>query len=235
MPTLNVQETKFTLSVLPFKLFSNRFWARTETVVENTYVSYRKKGEYFSRDELEKWIFSMFRLLAGAYGKEYSLSFEKAGFAIDLYPHMQNGEEVSREERRANDCVMAIRFLMRSADEKQFLGGVYTLLLHRQEIEKFATELKDEFEAVFAKYAPKHGKYLFVGVSPKGYKGCNYWYLDETQSVCPGEYVWVCMGKHNTKQAVYVDSIRWCNDDTAPYNPQRVKRVLYKDSEKTDR
>ena len=231
MPTLNVQETKFTFLVLPLKFLSNGFWARTETSVENTYVSYHQKGEFFSRDELENWIVCMFRLLAGAYAKEYTLSFEKAGFAVDLYPHTENGEEVSREKRRANDCVMAIRFLMRSADKKQFLGGVYTLLFHRKEIETFATALRAEFDAVFAKRAPRKGKYLFVGVSPKGYKGCNYWYLDPSKSVRAGDYVWVCMGRHNTKQIVYVDSVRWFNDDTAPYNPERVKRVLKKETD----
>ena len=233
MPTFNVQETKFTLSVLPLKFLSKGFWARTELVVENEFVSYHEKGEYFSREELDEWICCMFRLLAGAYGKEYTIRFEKAGFAVDLYPHTENGEEVSREKRRQNDCVMAIRLLMRSK-EKGFLGGVYTLLLHRKEIEEFACALREEFDAVFDARKPKKGKYLFVGVSPKGYKGCNYWYLDPTKSVGAGDYVWVCMGRHNLKQIVYVDSVHWCSDDTAPYDPETVKRVLKKatDSER---
>ena len=95
MPTFNVQETKFTLSVLPLKFLSKGFWARTELVVENEFVSYHEKGEYFSREELDEWICCMFRLLAGAYGKEYTIRFEKAGFAVDLYPHTENGEEVA--------------------------------------------------------------------------------------------------------------------------------------------
>lgn len=233
MPTINVQDTAFTLSVLPLKLLSKGFWVRTETLLKNDYVSYFDRGERFTREEMEEWLFAMFRLLAGAYGKEYSISFEKAGFAVDLYPYSKEGEETTREERRANDCVMAIRFLMRSADKKSFLGGVYTLLLHREELFTFATELRKEFDAAFAKRVKKRGKYLFVGVSPKWYHGCNYWYLDESQSVRAGEYVWACMGRHNRKQLLYVDSVRWCDDDTAPYDPNRVKRILEKENGKS--
>ena len=105
----------------------------------------------------------MHRLLAGAYGKEYSLSFEKAGLAIDLYPYTKDGEEVSREERRQNDCVMMVRLLLRSSDKKQFLDGVYSLLLHREEIEKFAADLRKEFDSIFGELVHGMGKYLFVG------------------------------------------------------------------------
>lgn len=228
MATIDLQGTTFTVSVLPMKLFSKGYWARTEVAIKNEYVTYAEIGENISREELNEWIFAMFRLLAGAYGREYALSFEKAGLAIDLYPHTENGNEVSRQERRDNDCVMAIRVLMRSSDKKQFLGGVYSLLLHRKDIETFATALREEFDAAFAKLLPDKGKYLFVGVSPMGYKGCNYWYLDKSGTVKSGDYVWVRMGRHNTEQIVYVDSVKYCNDDTAPYNPERVKQVLRK-------
>ena len=227
MPTLEIQGTKFTVSVLPLKLFSKGYWARTEIAIKNEYVTYSETGEHISRGELENWIFCIFSLLAGAYGKEYSLSFEKAGIAVDLYPHTENGEEVSREKRRQNDCIMAVRLLMRSS-KKQFLGGVYSLLFHRKDIETFATELRKEFDRAFAKLGHGRGKYLFAGVSPQGYRGCNYWYLDRSGTVRPGDYVWVRMGRHDTEQIVYVDSIKYCNEDTAPYDPLRVKRVLRK-------
>lgn len=228
MATVDVQGTEFTCSVLPLKLFSKGYWARTEISVKNEYITYTETGENIAKSELEEWIYSMFRLLAGAYAKEYSLSFEKAGIAIDFYPYTKNGEEVPREDRRKNDCVMAVRLLMRSADKKSFLGGVYSVLLHRAEIEAFALSLKREAELAFAALEARKGKYLFVGVSPLGYKGCNYWYLDETKTVSSGDYVWVSMGRHKTEQIVYVDSVRYCNDDTAPYDPMRIKKVLRK-------
>ncbi len=231
MATIELQGTKFSISVLPLKLFSKRDLVKTEIGIENEYVSYKEVGENISREEFEEWIFSMFRLLAGAYGREYNISFENAKIAIDLYPYTKSGNEVSREERRQNDCVMAIRMLFRSSDKKKFLGGVYSLLLHRKEIETLATALRAEFDAVFAQTDKNKGKYLFVGVSPRGYKGCNYWYLDKSGTVKPQEYVWVRMGRHNTEQIVYVDSVKYCNDDTAPYNPERVKQVLRKATE----
>ena len=231
MPTLDLQGTKFTFLALPLNSSSNGYWARTELALSNAYVSYRETGENISLEELEEWIVSMCRLLAGAYANEYNLSFEKAGIAIDLYPYTQNGKETTREERRRNDCVMAIRLLMRSPDEKSFLGGVYTLLLHRKEIENFALKLREEFDEVFGKHVHGIGKYLFVGVSPLGYKGCYYWYLDKTEAVTAGDYVWVRMGRHNIEQIVYVDGVRYCNEDTAPYDPARVKQVLRKATE----
>ena len=225
MATVDIQGTKFTFSVLPLKLLSGDSNARMEIKIENEYVSYAYTEKEILADELEEWIFSMFRLLAGAYKQEYNLIFEKTGIAIDLYPHTENGMEVSRAERRKNDCIMAIRLLMRTK-AKAFLGGVYTLLLHREDILIFAEKLREEYDKVFVKRVHGKGKHLFVGVSPLGYNGCNYWYLDVLGKVKAGDYVWVQMGSHNTEQIVYVDSVRYFTEDTAPYPVQTVKQVL---------
>ena len=225
MATVRMQGTEFSLSVLPLSLLSSTQWAKTEIKIENTYVSYKDVGKIFLTSELEEWLFCMFRLLAGGYAKEYSLSFEKAGIAVDMYPYVTANRETTREERRENDCIMAIRLLMRSKDKKQFLGGVYSLLMHREDIRAFAIALKTEWDKVFAKRVHGRGKYLFAGVSPVGYHGCNYWYLDESGKVKAGDYVWVQMGRHNTRQLVYVDSVRRFNDENAPYSPAKVRRV----------
>ena len=68
--------------------------------------------------------------------------------------------------------------------------------------------------------------YLFVGVSPRGYRGCNYWYIDEEKQTLAGNYVWVAMGRHDTEQVVYVDSVRLCDKNTAPYPVDKARRVL---------
>ena len=231
MAIINLQGTEFGFCLLPLRVFSRGYWARTEISVKNEYVAYRQIQEKISREEVEKLIFAMFRLLAGAYSKEYTLSFERAGLAIDFYPYTKDGEEVSREERRKNDCVMAIRLIMRSEKEAKFLDGVYSILLHRNDIEKFAVALKEEFDKIFVKFVHGKGKYLFVGVSPKGYTGCNYWYLDPSESVLQGDCVWVKMGRHNTEQVVYVDSVRYFNEEDAPFDPGTVKQVLRKATE----
>lgn len=225
MATLDIQGTKFTFSVLPLKLLSGDFKARIEIRIENEYVSYAYVEKEILAGELEEWIFSMFRLLAGAYKREYSIVFENTGLAIDLYPHTENGVEVSREERRRNDCIMAIRMLMRT-QKNAFLGGVYTLLIHRKDILTFATKLREEYNNIFVKRVHGRGKILFVGVSPLGYNGCNYWYIDTSGKVKAGDYVWVKMGRHNTEQMVYVDSVRYFTEDTAPYSVHNVKQVL---------
>ena len=228
MATIELHGTKFSVSFLPLKLLSRKDRARTEIAIKNEYMDYCDVTQNIALDDMEKWIFSMFRLLAGAYSTEYSLSFENAGFAVDLYPYMKNGKEVPRMERRKQDCVMAVRLLSRSSDKKTFLGGVYSFLLHRDEIQAFAREMWEEFFSVYEKQLKGRGRYRFVGVSPCGYKGCNYWYLDPTGTVQAGDYVWVRMGRHDTEQVVYVDSVRQFGEENAPYDPRKVKRVLDK-------
>ena len=227
MATVELQGTSFSFSILPLDNTSDGYWAKTKIGLKNEYVDYLNVSEDFTREELQEWIFCMFRLLAGAYGSEYSLSFEKAKFAVDIYPY-ENGRETTRTERRENDCVMTIRLLMRSSKDQKYLGGVYSLLLHRKEIESFAVELQREFDQELAKYCKGKGKYLFAGVSPLGYNGCNYWYLDPRGETKAGDYVWVRMGRHNTEQIVHVDSVKYFGEEDAPFPPERVKQVLRK-------
>ena len=114
MAEINLQGTKFAISILPLGVLSGGFWAKTNIIIQNEFINYQNRNEDISKEELENWIFAMFRFLAGGFGKERSISFEKAGIAVDFYPYTANGEEVSRHVRRQNDCVMAIRVLMRS-------------------------------------------------------------------------------------------------------------------------
>lgn len=227
-----IQEgTELTVTVLPLKIFSKRDTARIEICIKNEYVSYRQVYENILRSEFEEGIFKMFRLLAGAYKKEHNVTLENARISMDLYPYTENGGEVSRRRRREEDCRAAICLLLKSGDNKRFLGGVYSFLLHREELEKFAQELRAEFEEVYRSLNKGKGKYLFVGVSPEGFSGCNYWYLDPTKAVRAGDRVWVRMGKHNTEQIAYVDGVRYYDEDNAPYDPQTVKRILRKAEE----
>lgn len=231
MATINLQGTTFSVACQPWKLFSSAGWARVKIGVQNSHVNYQDHERKLLIEDLESWIFAMHRLLAGAYKSEYSLSFENAGLAVDLYPYSVQGEEPTREELRQNDCVMAVRLLMRSADKHSFLGGVYTVLLHRSEIQHFAAQLREEFEKCYPKRVCGRGKFVFAGVSPFGFEGCNYWYLDEDAVAKPGGYVWVRMGKHHLEQIVRVDWVRRCDEDTAPYDTETVQRILRKATE----
>lgn len=223
MPKIELQGTQLTFSIV--SLAQDGYFLTTEIGIENEFVRYFERSERFTREELNEFIFSLYRLLAGAYAHEYAVPFEKKGMAVDLYAYTKDGEEASREERRDNDCVMAIRLLMRSQNSEKYLGGVYSFLLHRKEIETFANGLRTEFDAAVTEEQTR-GEYLFVGVSPRGYRGCNYWYLDKSGTVKPGDCVWARMGRHNTLQILYVDSVRWCSDSTAPYDPSTVKQIV---------
>ena len=92
MATLEQEGTKFSFSVLPLRLFSDGYWVRTEISVKNEYILYDNISESISREELENWIFSMSRLLAGAYGSEYKVSFEKAGMTVYLRQYTNPGK-----------------------------------------------------------------------------------------------------------------------------------------------
>ncbi len=227
MPTVNLQGTQFTFSILPVGKKEN-FWSRTEIRIRNEYIDYSDVGERFTIEELKNLLVSMSRLLAGGYERELNLSFDRIGIAVDLYAHTDCGMPVSRAERRENDCVAAIRILMRSKDGAQFFDGVYSILLHRKEIETLIEELWKEYDERLLRCMENRGRYAFVGVSPLGYKGCHYQYLDPTRKVKAGDYVWVRMGRHNIEQIVYVDGVQRYDNENAPYDPKTVKRVLRK-------
>lgn len=232
MPKINLQGTEFEFSILPFRLLADRYWVRAKISIKNEYVNYVMESEEITRYEMEKWLFSAFRLLAGAYEKPRSVAFEKSKTFIDLIPFCQEGVELTRQTLRENDCLMAIRLVMTSSDKTGTLGGVYSLLMHRKEIEVFANGLKEEFDKVVKKYIQGKGKYSFIGVSPFGFNGCNYWYLDETGTVKEGDYVWAKMGRRKIEQILYVDSVRKSNADDAPYPLASVKKIIRKATEK---
>ncbi len=225
MPTLSLQGTTFTFSVLPNK---KKGKVCTKIAVQNEYISYEEMGENVSVEEIEELLTSLSRFLAGAYKREYTLSFEQAGISVDLYPYAEEGKILSRELLREKDSVMALRLLMRSKDKKQFLGGVYTLLFHKEEIKEFVTKLRVEYAENCVRRVHGREKYRFVGVSPFGFVGCEYLYLDEIGDIQAGDYVWARMGRHNLEQIVYVDSVHYFNDKDVPYNPKTVKKVLRK-------
>ena len=229
MTTIELQGTKLICRILPTKGAKESAYVHLSLALENEYVSYQDVRRILPED-LEQWLCSIYRLLAGAYSRPYSITFDGVGMSVDLYPS-SDGEAAqpsSHRKRREQDCAMALRLLMRSADARSYLGGVYTLLFHKQALQAFADALKKEFYAVHSVYVSGRGEWTFVGVSPLGYKGCNYWYYDETGEVQTGDYVWVKMGKNASEQIVFVDCARRFSLESAPYDPKRVKKVLRK-------
>ncbi len=230
MPTIQLQGTEFTCGVQTPKNEANGAWVNLRFALKNEYVEYDDTIRVLVSD-VEEWLFSMSRLLAGGYAHPYSISFENTGVAVDLYPcveDMEGRRPRTRAERRESTLAMALRILMRSQSSRRYLGGVYTLLFGREEIATFVRALRWEFYSVYSAYAAGKGEHAFVGVSPLGYQGCNYWYYDETGEVKSGDYVFVKMGKNATEQIVLVDCARRFLAETAPYDPKRVKKVLRK-------
>ncbi len=230
MATVDREGTRFFLALLPPKA-GDKGWATTAIALQNEYIDYTDEGEYLSVADVEELGICLSRLLAGAYEREYSLSLDNAGLAVDMYPPTEKGRTLSREERRERDCIVAFRLLLRSKDKKRFLDGVHTLLAHREEVEEFVKQLREEYRENYLHLVHGRGKYHFVGVSPRGMEGCNYQYLDESGEVKAGDYVWVRMGRRQIEQVVYVDSVRNYDEEDAPFNPQTVKRVLRRATE----
>ena len=225
MAKVNLQGTEFSLECLQPSLFGGG-WGRIRIAIKNEHLDYSDCGRRVLVGDLEELIFSLFRLLAGAYSAPYSLSFERAGFSVELIPYAREDGEATREEKRNNDCLTIVRLLMKTSDKRRYLGGVYSLVLHREDIRSLATDLRREFDEIYGKLVHGRGKYAFVGVSPLGYEGCNYWYLDEGGTVKKGDFVWVRMGRRNIEQIVTVDSVRHFGGENAPFEPSSVKRVL---------
>ena len=224
MATINIHGTAFTFSVQAPKLLAVGEMAKVKIAVENEYVQYSSIIKIV-KEELDDLIVSLHRLLAGAYADEYDMPFEDAGFAVDLYPHSEGNAVLSRSLLRKKDCVAVFRILMRGSD-KSFLGGVYSIMLHRDELKTFADALRKEFDEIYARFVHGSGKFHFVGVSPLGYNGCKYWYFDETGKVRAGDYVWVRMGRHDTEQIVCVDCATRFDLGNIPCPEKQVKDVI---------
>lgn len=153
--------------------------------------------------EIDRFLISMRRFLAIAYTDAYQMSV--AGVVADFRP---NNKEIVF----------------------QFDG--LPVQIREREIDIISRELRSELDLLIPNNGNAKGKYRFVGVSPRGYRGCYYWYLDCMDQIQPGEYVWVKMGRHNTEQVVFVDGVLLCNDNDAPYDINLVKRVLRRATEK---
>ncbi len=221
MPTLDLQGTKLTFSILPVK--EKAFWVKMRLAVHNEYISYEEESARLSVLEIEELMTALSRRLAGSYQKERTLTFEKSGLIVDL---LADGAGGTREQLRQKESWVVVRFLLR-ASSRELLGGALSFLLDKEDIRELLKGLKEEWAQTPYPMDEGEGKYLFAGVSPLGYAGCNYQYLS-TRKVRAGDYVWVRMGRHDTEQMALVDSVRWYNDENAPFSPSKVKRVLRK-------
>ena len=85
MPTIKLQGTEFTFSVLPQNSSSDGFFVKTKLAVKNEVINYEEISERLSISEAEEFVCLMARTLAGAYSKGYSFAPEKSGFAVDFY------------------------------------------------------------------------------------------------------------------------------------------------------
>lgn len=226
MPTIEIGSTSFTFSILPPDKKADDDYAKIKIAVQNEFIAYEEVSERFFKSDVERIMFCLNRLLAGAYGKSRDIELLEQAFTLKLVPYTEGGEEVDRKTRRENECSAVFSFLFLSKDKKRFLDGVYLLTLGKQEIKKLASGLWEEYKEAYEKRQKKWGRYLFIGVSPKGYKGCNYWYMDTSKKAKAGDYVWVRMGKRDLEQIVYVDSVRYCGEDDAPYPLTEAKKIL---------
>ncbi len=156
-----------------------------------------------SYDEVDAFLISVRRFLAGAYNDEATILF--AGVEVVLIP---------------DNKTVCFRF------------DNATVKMDGREAGELSLALRSQLERSGVRDESGEEKYRFVGVSPRGNRGCYYWYLDPTFSVCEGDYVWVKMGRHNTEQVVYVDGIRRCGEENVPYPVQRAKHVLRKATER---
>ena len=57
MATIELKNTKLTVSVVPLKLLSDGYWARLEIGIENAYVHYKRIYTEITRADLNEWIF----------------------------------------------------------------------------------------------------------------------------------------------------------------------------------
>ena len=230
---------------------SGRDWVDIRFLVTTDNIRFEKAGAYLTRNELEKFLSVTDFLLKGKIVRKYSLNWKKLGLKIVFVPNAEIGL-MCPEERELATCQMQFEIFTRNKDTGLWNATSVVVRLARVEIEKLLDGLLQEYIVAFGKPQEKdkfsyfhnketeeqpliaetgtaqsdEGAYLYVGVSPRGSVGCNYWYVDEEKRTQANTYVWVTMGRRNTEQIVYVDSVRYCNASDAPYPINKTKRVL---------
>lgn len=225
MATVTVQGTSFTFVLQEKPKHWDGYTLTVNMAVENEFIHYQRVCRC-NFDDIEEMLFCMFRLLAGGYRKEYVLRVEGTNAIVNFNPDIEAGvTELTRTYLRSRNCKAVFNLLFFSAKAKNTLGGVYTIIIPKNALKLFALRLQEEYKPYAEELSKQRGKYMFVGVSPQGYKGCNYWYLDTQKKTKPNTFVWVKMGRGNTLQLVYVDSVRCYNADNAPYDVTLLKRV----------
>ena len=225
MATVTLQGTTFTLSLQEKPKRWDGYTVNVNLSVKNEFIQYQRECRCNFAD-VETMLFGIFRLLAGGFRREFSLRLEGADAIVDFNPDIESGvTELTRTYLRSRNCKAVFSVLFYSATEKNTLGGVYTIIIPKNALKLFVSALQEEYMPYAEELSKRKGKYMLVGVSPQGYKGCNYWYLDEHKKTKPKTFVWVKMGRGNTLQLVYVDSVRCYNEDEAPYDISLLKRV----------
>ncbi|MBE7068218.1 MAG: hypothetical protein E7381_02845 [Clostridiales bacterium] len=230
---------------------SGRDWVDIRFLVTTDNIRFEKAGAYLTRNELEKFLSVTDFLLKGKIVRKYSLTWKKLGLRIVFVPNAEIGL-MRPEEREHATCQMQFEIFTRNKDTGLWNATSVVVRLARVEIEKLLDGLLQEYTVAVGKPQEKDkfsyfhnketeeqpliaetgtaqsddGAYLYVGVSPRGCVGCNYWYVDEEKRTQANTYVWVTMGRRNTEQIVYVDSVRYCNANDAPYPINKTKRVL---------
>lgn len=224
MATVTLKGTTFTFAVQEKPKFWDNYTLIVKIAVKNEFVHYETE-RHCNFFDVEDALFCMFRLLAGGYRKEQSLRLEGANAILHFNPDIEEGVELTREYLRSRNSTLAFNLLFYSERERNTLGGVYSFLIPKTALRLFADSIKTELQPYADVISKRRGKYMFVGVTPQGYKGCNYWYLDPEKKTEPNTFVWVKMGRAQTLQLVYVDNVRYFNDEDAPYSVDAVKRI----------
>ena len=225
MAIVTVGDTKFTFSPKKKPLLWDGYSLGMTIAVHNEFISYENSKHRCDFEEVEQFYFTLRRLIAGGYRSEPCFRIEGANMSVAIGLGVLNPENCSRERLRTANYTVTISLAFVS-NLKNEPNGAYTIVLHREEIKSLA----DGLQADLAEYAnarsKRHGKYLLAGVSPQGYKGCNYWYFDPMGKTKPNTFVWVKMGKNKTLQLVYVDCVRKFNEYDTPHSVNGNKLVL---------
>ncbi len=225
MATVNIHGTEFTFAVAEKPKRWDGYSVYVQLTVENEFIHYHSERRCDLGD-VEGIVYGIYRLLAGGYRHTHEVPLPNMDAVLLFNPDVETGvEDPTREYLRSRDCKLVWNMLFHSAKEKNTLGGVYVLMIAREALSPFVKALEAELEPYTKECAKRKGKYLFVAVSPQGYKGCHYWYLDPKKKTKAGTFVWVKMGRRKILQLVYVDEVRYFNEENAPCDWSKVKQV----------
>ena len=220
MPTLQIDDTKFTFSISRYDMEHD--WSDIAVEVENRYMKYKDFGELLERDEVDWIIETLNDLLYDKLEEERELSFLEPDITMICYPAeiitTKGGLIYCRNGHSTHDCYLD--FTIHFTDNHGvYVGEAWTITLGRGEIEELLEGLEKELGRIQDEETVQ-----VIGVSFKESVAAITWFFDDGKTQ-KRKFVFV-RDKNGEERIGLVDYVRSYRKSKLPCPFEEVQNII---------